>query len=59
MAVAFPDVKSASGLKELDEYLLSRSYISGLVEHVLGFECYCVNLVFLYLTNDIPQVSAF
>ncbi|KAL0556985.1 hypothetical protein IC582_005503 [Cucumis melo] len=29
MAVAFPDVKSASGLKELDEYLLSRSYISG------------------------------
>ncbi|XP_031743738.1 elongation factor 1-delta isoform X1 [Cucumis sativus] len=29
MAVAFPDVKSASGLKKLDEYLLSRSYISG------------------------------
>lgn len=36
MAVAFHDVKSAAGLKKLDEYLLSRSYISGLVEHVLG-----------------------
>ncbi|XP_038884883.1 elongation factor 1-delta-like [Benincasa hispida] len=29
MAVAFHDVKSAAGLKKLDEYLLSRSYISG------------------------------
>ncbi|XP_022954481.1 elongation factor 1-delta-like isoform X3 [Cucurbita moschata] len=29
MAVALHDVKSAAGLKKLDEYLLSRSYISG------------------------------
>ncbi|KGN64403.1 elongation factor 1-delta isoform X2 [Cucumis sativus] len=29
MAVSFSDVKSAAGLQKLDEYLLSRSYISG------------------------------
>uniref|UniRef100_A0A6N2MHA7 Translation elongation factor EF1B beta/delta subunit guanine nucleotide exchange domain-containing protein n=1 Tax=Salix viminalis TaxID=40686 RepID=A0A6N2MHA7_SALVM len=29
MAVAFSDLISASGLKKLDDYLLSRSYISG------------------------------
>ncbi|GMJ00096.1 hypothetical protein like AT2G18110 [Hibiscus trionum] len=29
MAVAFTDLGSAAGLKRLDEYLLSRSYISG------------------------------
>ncbi|XP_054806491.1 elongation factor 1-delta 1-like isoform X2 [Prosopis cineraria] len=29
MAVTFVDVNSASGLKKLDEYLLTRSYISG------------------------------
>ncbi|XP_022137650.1 elongation factor 1-delta-like [Momordica charantia] len=29
MAVSLRDVKSAAGLKNLDEYLLSRSYISG------------------------------
>src|SRR5574337_945002 len=29
MAVSLSDVKSAAGLKKLDEYLLSRSYISG------------------------------
>ncbi|KAF7838178.1 elongation factor 1-delta-like [Senna tora] len=29
MAVAFHDVNSASGLKKLDDYLLSRSYITG------------------------------
>ncbi|KAJ6358711.1 hypothetical protein OIU76_000438 [Salix suchowensis] len=29
MAVAFYDLTSAAGLKKLDDYLLSRSYISG------------------------------
>lgn len=29
MAVAFHDVNSATGLKKLDEYLLTRSYITG------------------------------
>ncbi|OMO71713.1 Peptidase C48, SUMO/Sentrin/Ubl1 [Corchorus olitorius] len=29
MAVAFSDLSSAAGLKKLDEYLLTRSYISG------------------------------
>ncbi|KAL2349126.1 hypothetical protein Fmac_003126 [Flemingia macrophylla] len=29
MAVTFYDLSSASGLKKLDEYLLSRSYITG------------------------------
>ncbi|KAL1553970.1 elongation factor 1-delta-like [Salvia divinorum] len=29
MAVSFSDLSSAAGLKKLDEYLLSRSYISG------------------------------
>ncbi|XP_023519039.1 elongation factor 1-delta-like isoform X2 [Cucurbita pepo subsp. pepo] len=29
MAVSLSDVKSAAGLKKLDDYLLSRSYISG------------------------------
>ena len=31
MAVTFHGLSSAAGLKKLDEYLLSRSYISGLV----------------------------
>jgi elongation factor 1-beta len=31
MAVAFYDLTSAAGLKKLDDYLLSRSYISGYV----------------------------
>ena len=31
MAVSFSDLSSAAGLKKLDEYLLTRSYISGLV----------------------------
>ncbi|KAJ0039750.1 hypothetical protein Pint_26923 [Pistacia integerrima] len=29
MAVVFGDLNSASGLKKLDEYLLTRSYITG------------------------------
>ena len=37
MAVALHDVKSAAGLKKLDEYLLSRSYISGLVYDLVLF----------------------
>lgn len=31
MAVTLPNVNSPSGLKKLDEYLLSRSYITGYV----------------------------
>ncbi|KAJ7945716.1 elongation factor 1-delta-like, partial [Quillaja saponaria] len=29
MAVTFYDLNSASGLKKLDDYLLTRSYITG------------------------------
>jgi hypothetical protein len=29
MAVQFPDLSSQQGLKQLDEYLLTRSYITG------------------------------
>ncbi|KAF4396783.1 hypothetical protein F8388_004751 [Cannabis sativa] len=36
MAVTFYDLGSAAGLKKLDEYLLSRSYISGIYGY--GFE---------------------
>lgn len=45
MAVSLSDVKSAAGLKKLDEYLLSRSYISGLVSHLKSF-FFFVNLLF-------------
>jgi hypothetical protein len=31
MAVQFPDLSSQQGLKQLDEYLLTRSYITGYV----------------------------
>jgi elongation factor 1-beta len=34
MAVAFPNLSTEAGLKHLDEYLLSRTFITGYIIHL-------------------------
>ncbi|KAK4857207.1 hypothetical protein QYF36_025673 [Acer negundo] len=42
MAVAFYDVNSAAGLEKLDEYLLTRSYITGHINALLRISGFSV-----------------
>ena len=43
--VSFGDLSSDSGVKELDQYLLSRSYISGCDSSVMQEGAVCVDRV--------------
>lgn len=55
MAAAFYNLTSDAGLKKLDEYLLTRSYITGCVTFCLHDEILSLDLVFT-CSSDVFQV---
>jgi elongation factor 1-beta len=58
MAVSFANVNSDAGLKKLDEYLLSRSYITGYVtQTTLCNSGYICSIFTLYLSSLSYQAS--
>jgi hypothetical protein len=62
MAVSFANVNSEAGLKKLDEYLLTRSYITGYVTgatlHIrvtyFTLNLHCINLC---LVTKLPRMT--
>jgi hypothetical protein len=62
MAVSFANVNSDAGLKKLDEYLLSRSYITGyvwlrLLYVTLVISALCLHCIYLLLVTKLPRMT--
>lgn len=59
MAVSFANVNSEAGLKKLDEYLLTHSYITGYVILATLFAQWhnlCTELMLLSLATKLPRM---